>query len=486
MNVFVFPLTVLLFPIVPLTIVAQSTGAFGAAAGLAAGAALGANAAQNSNTPASAGAANAPIEMNIMVYGGVKKIASDLADVVASKLAGKSMHTPNANGHSVEPPNACQSTGGVLLEDSTTMPLISLHASWDSMAGALLSELNSIAATDDDAGEEIAATQEALQRRIDEAQGPVPAGGPVTQPNGAPSGGKLAAPAPASSTATTGTTSGSGSGSSTTPIGLTYLSDLGTALSTFKSGLTYSPSSVSPASQALATALARDLCTKHILLYTSASTINLDESANTVTSQILRLESINSHIQGQVTLDASVPAATTDKAKADSDLQAAITQASKLIKSLSGTITSNSAIANQLLGAFLSWQAGSDGNGGIVLTDVIRAEAITQAMNEHIPALQVNIDAAGGNTRTNSYFLLNLFYTPKPSFNAGVVVTYELRDENNNFLAGDTLKRLYDYSKWNPSCFEMTVHEVDDTTLGMGDDSNGSRKRRVACETRSN
>jgi hypothetical protein len=96
-----------------------------------------------------------------------------------------------------------------------------------------------------------------------------------------------------------------------------------------------------------------------------------------------------------------------------------------------------------------------------------------------IPALQVSIDAAGGNTRTNSFPLVNFFYLPRPSFNAGVVVTFELRDEANNFLAGDTKKVLYGYSKWKPQPFCMD-EAVDSVVLDTGRQLKGTHEK---CRT---
>ncbi|MFZ0480867.1 MAG: hypothetical protein WAL71_17130 [Terriglobales bacterium] len=138
------------------------------------------------------------------------------------------------------------------------------------------------------------------------------------------------------------------------------------------------------------------------------------------------------------------------------------------IQQLSADIASKASTANQMMTAFQTWLSSSDGNGNINLTDVIRGLTLQQALGKGILALQFTIDAAGGNTRTNSYFLLNLFYTPKPSFNGGVVVTYELRNGQNQYIAGDTLKVLYDYAKWSPKGFVMSGAEVDDTSLGTG------------------
>jgi hypothetical protein len=99
----------------------------------------------------------------------------------------------------------------------------------------------------------------------------------------------------------------------------------------------------------------------------------------------------------------------------------------------------------------------------------MHGNTLSHYIGKGIPALQFTIDAAGGNTRTNSFFLLNLFYTPKPSFNAGVVVTYELRNKENAYIAGDTVKALFDYSKWRPQAFVMTKGAgTDGTSLGTG------------------
>jgi hypothetical protein len=461
--------------VLPLQCIAQSSATSGAAAGLAAGAALGASSSQSTSASSSAGGSSAPIEMNIMVYGAIKRVSSDMANKVAGAI-----NAINAIKKTAPAAGACTSTGKVLLEDSTTVPLLSLHASWKAMVGSLFDELTSIQKRVDPNADQITALRKAATDAIEKAKNkpPEPA---ARRP-------ALAVPqtAPAASTPTTTSTAAA---PTTAATAFTYLGDIGTALGIYKSGLSYSASSVSPATQALTTALAHDLCAQHILLYTSASTINLEEASRKITRKIVDLQKINADIQLKATVDTTLPTVP-DSVKTDPDVQKALETFTQFTKTNSPKITSDAATANQLMNTLLSWQTGSDGNGGLIITDIIRAEMLAKAMQEKIPALQVNIDAAGGSTRTNSYFFFNLFYTPKPSYNAGVVVTYELRDTNNIYIAGDTLKVLYDYTKWKPKCFEMSADEVGGTSLGTGEADKISiggneikgTKQHIACQ----
>ena len=98
--------------------------------------------------------------------------------------------------------------------------------------------------------------------------------------------------------------------------------------------------------------------------------------------------------------------------------------------------------------------------GGSVLSDAIVGDAIVTAVcgSPDCPngfyTLQLTIDGAGGNIRQNNFFFLNFFYTPQPSFNAGVEVTWSLYDSKNHYSQGGTLKRMYGYSKWHPNKFK--------------------------------
>lgn len=108
---------------------------------------------------------------------------------------------------------------------------------------------------------------------------------------------------------------------------------------------------------------------------------------------------------------------------------------------------------------FLKWLTTSSANGGSVLSDAISGDAIITAVcgdavcRSGFDTLQLTIDAAGGNIRQNNFFLLNFFYTPQPSFNSGVEISWSLFDPANHYLGGETLKRTYGYSKWHPKKF---------------------------------
>ena len=63
--------------------------------------------------------------------------------------------------------------------------------------------------------------------------------------------------------------------------------------------------------------------------------------------------------------------------------------------------------------------------------------------------LIVSDDIAGGGSRTNLFFLVNLFWPgPHPSYNGGAIVSYSLRDQDGNFQDAGTLRYIYGYTKW--------------------------------------
>jgi len=120
---------------------------------------------------------------------------------------------------------------------------------------------------------------------------------------------------------------------------------------------------------------------------------------------------------------------------------------------------------------FLKWLATANTSGGSVLSDAISGDAIVEAVcgtagcSDGFDTLQLTIDAAGGNVRQNNFFLLNFFYTPEPSFNSGVEVSWSLFGSTNNYLAGETLKRMYGYSKWHPKKFKWAKDPSGNDTL---------------------
>ena len=112
--------------------------------------------------------------------------------------------------------------------------------------------------------------------------------------------------------------------------------------------------------------------------------------------------------------------------KADAQLaslQAAITDAS-----------ASSGVPNVILGGALLWALGDRGGAD-------------QANSYHV--LTVSDDAAGGGTRANIFFFINLFIpAAHPSYNGGAVASYTLRDQNGLFEDAQTLRFVFGYGKW--------------------------------------
>jgi len=406
--------------------------------------------------------------MNIMVYGGLKqialKIAADVDSVAKAQPDTQWQNVPFQLGTS-RPCNA-KLDRQILLEDSTSSSQLALYATWDAYQRSLtnlfsgaqaainndIQQIKKILSDEERAKKEAEQKKEAAEkekRKQAKKKTPPPQIGTEEYNPSLEEQQEARAKITASPTPPAG---GSASASPTPPMALTYLGDITTALTAAKSGLSYASSSIQPTTQALTTELGKDLCNNGIALYSSTSPINVQQATDSVVATLTSLAQANAAIQAS---PYTTPPQATDADK-------------PTIQQLSADIASKASTANQMMTAFQTWLSSSDGNGNINLTDVIRGLTLQQALGKGILALQFTIDAAGGNTRTNSYFLLNLFYTPKPSFNGGVVVTYELRNGQNQYIAGDTLKVLYDYAKWSPKGFVMSGAEVDDTSLGTG------------------
>jgi len=105
--------------------------------------------------------------------------------------------------------------------------------------------------------------------------------------------------------------------------------------------------------------------------------------------------------------------------------------------------------ANELKGietsynAFLGLLTGPGGNSiGI-------GAALQAATTSTYLVLTLADVAAGGSTRANTYFLLNLFVpAPHPSYNGGAVVSYTLRTQSGAFVSADMLRLVYGPTKW--------------------------------------
>jgi len=441
----------------------QSSTTSSAAAGLAAGAALGAGAAQSATTASTAGGSNAPIEMNIMVYGGLKqialKIASDVDTVLPPTGSTADWKTPDTSPS--DKPCSAKPGRKLLLEDTASAPQIALYKTFDAYRQNVLSLLTAKRDEVDRLRKQIqdltTKDQDEKKKADEEAAAAAKKAEEEKKKEEKPGIRALTTTTPTPAATTTGggaATPTTGGGTSTAPVSLTYLSDISSAIGAAKNGITYTASSIQPTTQALTTELAKDLCSKGIGLYSSTSPVNPPEP-NEIISQFNDLVVRAANIQSKVYVSPPTMNMPANKDQA---------------QSLASEISSRATEANQLMASFQTWLSSSDGGGNITLTDVIRGYTLNRYIGDGIPALQFTIDAAGGNTRTNSFFLLNLFYTPRPSFNGGVVVTFELRDKENTYIAGDTLKVLYNYSKWKPKSFVMSEgpSSTDGTSLGTG------------------
>jgi hypothetical protein len=248
-----------------------------------------------------------------------------------------------------------------------------------------------------------------------------------------------------------GSTSGSPSGSSSTAStpSLTYLGGITTALGAFKSNITYSPSSFQPTTQAFQNLLEADFKIHGIMSYSSTSPVNL-QSATAELSQFFGKMLL---MGGDISSWANQCKPPTNAPQGNSGAMPIPNPECNAI----GTIE-NLSIAQQMLTGYTTLiQSASDGNGNPVIIDILRGKVLWDKLSSGFVSLQVAVSAAGGSTRSNNFFLLDLFYTPKPSYNSGLIATFELRDAQSVLLDAGSRSVLYDYvgySKWKPSSFD--------------------------------
>jgi hypothetical protein len=237
-------------------------------------------------------------------------------------------------------------------------------------------------------------------------------------------------------------TTGGGSGAATTPLGLTYLSTLTTAIGALKSGITYSPSTFQPTTQSFQVLLEKELMDKNIKAYTSTSALVLDSATAQLSEKFAGMQSESADVTNWT--NACKPAAGATSPSAAVNPECASSAVSIELQS-----------AQQLIAAYTSmFVTAADTAGSPTIVDILRGAVLSRLMRDGIPSLQLSVAAAGGSTRVNSFFLLNLFYTPKPSYNSGVIVTFELRNRVNVLLTAGARNVLYDYTKWKPRSFD--------------------------------
>lgn len=239
-----------------------------------------------------------------------------------------------------------------------------------------------------------------------------------------------------------GTQSGAAA-SSSPPQWMTNFGTIGTALATLKSGISYSSNSFQPPVQSFSVMLEEALVKKSGTIaplspYTSTSILYVDEAAKQLGDALASMQSYNNDITAwttqckPATANTQIPAACSEQ-----DINALLTDGSQLITAYT-TLLSNA----------------SDGSGNPVLLDVLHGAMLYQTFNcppdgpcTRPFSIQFSVAAAAGSTRTNAIFLVNLFYTPRPSYNAGVVVSFELRNGSDQFVTGGSRVMLYDYNK---------------------------------------
>jgi hypothetical protein len=239
------------------------------------------------------------------------------------------------------------------------------------------------------------------------------------------------------------TTTGGGGAAPATPVGLTYLSDIATALGGLKSNITYSPSSFQPTTQALEVLVEAELQARGILSYTSTSALNVKEAVDALSPQF-----------GEMLLWASEVSGWTNQCKPQTPDGTPSGKPPVNSACTVPAVVADLAIAQQLSSGYTTLLATSnDGNGNPVIVDVLRGWVLSEKMILGVPSLQVAVAAAGGSTKTNNIFGVNLFYTFAPSYNAGIIATFELRDEHNVLLESGARNVLFAYRKWKSKDF---------------------------------
>ena len=380
----------------------------------------------SSGAPASAPASSSggngtPIESQIMAYGGLKNIARTIVSDVQPRVAG---------------------AHAVLLQDSTSVSQINLYKAFDIQTQRLAAAYRDLLAAqkeDEKRNDEILQLRNELKKKDEDLKKCNQALQDCLKKKRGALAPKYVAPVPSEQPAAAAAATTAPSVSYAIPSPTDFLTAGATALNAIKSQITDTPQTFQPLDAALATALRKGLAANGVDLVYGGSIADVTDAATFVDNRLADIQAIRNQIK--------VSPKDASNGKADPRL-----------------VTVDGGLAG-----LQTWLLSSDGSGGIILTDVVIGRALVTALgSEYYPVLSFNIDGAGGMTRSNAFFLLNVFYTPKPSFNAGVVVSYQLRGPDNHFVTGDTLKVLYDFTKYKPGCYEMSSATVDSTSLDGG------------------
>jgi hypothetical protein len=248
-----------------------------------------------------------------------------------------------------------------------------------------------------------------------------------------------------------------------TPVGLTYLQDISTALAGFKASYTYSPSAFQPTVQAFEILVEAELARLDppIMSYTSTSALNLRSATDYLSNDFGKMLAWGNDISTWTNL-CKPPSANGTQNSSGPQSQNGAAQNSAV---QSGTpansactmpgVVVNLSVAQQMLTGYTTLlSTANDGSGNPVIVDILRGAVLSHKMGSGIPSLQVSVAAAGGSSKTNSPFFVNLFYQFAPSYNAGVIVAFELRNGSNDLVASGVRNAYFNYKhSWAPGPF---------------------------------
>ncbi len=218
-----------------------------------------------------------------------------------------------------------------------------------------------------------------------------------------------------------------------------WISAIGGFIASAKTTTTMSSATFTPTDQALYADLERELhngcsagdCTKARKISNSCTlwaTVYPGQVAAAYGAKIIPLVQQITQQRGNALqrLAAANPQTPNYKAESDPAIQKLDTQFAALQSAITDT-SSSSGLPNVLLGA-----------------------ALTVTLGDQYHVLSVTDDAAGGGSRANVYFLINLFIpAPHPSYNGGAVVSYSLHDDSGAYEDADTLRLVFGYGKWH-------------------------------------
>ncbi len=242
-------------------------------------------------------------------------------------------------------------------------------------------------------------------------------------------------------------TSGGGS-APTAPLGWTYLGDIMSALNSAKTGMAYTASGFQPPAVSFQTLIEKALYDAHYRPFTSTSALNLS-----VVEQGSLTQELGEMLRWFADATAwSVQCKPNPNADSKPDATGKSTPPPAVANPncTSEELLAELAASQQMLSGYTALiSMANDGSGSPAIVSILRGKVLADKMKSGIPALQVSVVAAGGSTKTNNIALINLGYVFAPSYNAGAIATYELRDKDNVLLTAGYRQVLFNYTKYD-------------------------------------